>query len=477
MHRLPTILALLLFAIGLAQPAASQEKAAFRGLEPLVLPAVDAEQIILADERRAEAGRVPHYATPIEVAIDPFGEDVGKWEVLPGETARWRLRLVSPGALSLNLAFTRFRMPPGGRLELISADGRRVGPWTALDNEEHGQLWTPPIPTDDLVLELRLPIDEVDGLELELTRVHHGYAGFGEAGPRSGACHRGVACSEAEPWADQARSVALLSVAGRSFCTGFLVNNTALDGRPFLITASHCGVTPRNAASVVVMWNHQREDCAGDKAGSETAPHERGWNVAAEGHEWNVAAEGREWEVAPEGREWNDFQTGAIWRASHRPSDTLLLELDDSPSQFGVYYAGWDRSPAAPARSTVIHHPNTDVKRISFDFDRATTTAHLDAESAPAGDHLRIGEWDMGSTEGGSSGAPLFNSDKRIVGQLHGGYAACGEPRSDWFGRFSTAWSGLGRPGARLSDWLDPLATGTATLDGLDSVAIESPSQ
>ncbi len=457
MHRLFTALALLLLAIGAAQSSSGQEKAEFRGLEPLVLPAVDAEQILLADERRAEAGRVPHYATPIEVAIDPFG-DAGTWDVSPagqaeerGEIARWRLRLVSPGALSLNLAFTRFRMPPGGRLELIAADGRRVGPWTALDNEEHGQLWTPPIPTDDLVLELRLPIDQVDGLELELTRVHHGYAGFGETGPRSGDCHRDVACSEDQPWADQARSVALLSVAGRSFCTGFLVNNTALDGRPFLITARHCGVTPHNAASVVVMWNHQRAGCAGDQAGSE------------------IDLRG----AAPVGREWNEFQTGAIWRASHRPSDTLLLELDDPPSKFGVYYAGWDRSPADPVRSAVIHHPNTDVKRISFDFDRAATTAHLGTEPRPGGDHLRIGEWDMGSTEGGSSGAPLFNGDKRVVGQLHGGYAACGDSRSDWFGRFSAAWTGLGRPGARLSDWLDPLDTDAMTLDGLDGAAIE----
>ncbi len=461
MHRSATALTLLLLAIVSAQPVTGQGTAAPGGLEPLVLPAVDAEQIILADERRAEAGRAPHFAVPIEVAIDPFG-DAGTWDVLGssgagmGEMARWRLRLVSPGALSLNLAFTRFRLPPGGRLELIAADGRRLGPWTALDNEDHGQLWTPPIPTDDLTLDLRLPIGEVDdGLELELSLVHHGYAGFGEPEPRSGACHRDVACSEAEPWADPARSVALISVAGKSFCTGFLVNNTALDGRPFLITASHCGVTPRNAPSVVVMWNYQRGVCG--------------------------APDGSEREIAVAG---NSFQTGAIWRAADRATDTLLLELDDPALPFGVYFAGWDRSPADPTRSAVVHHPNADLKRISFDFDRATTTRHLEAEprrpSIPirgrsdlqSTNHIRIADWEIGSTEGGSSGAPLFNQDQRVVGMLHGGYAACGEERADWFGRFSAAWIGKGRPRTRLSDWLDPLATGAMTLDGLDSAAI-----
>ena len=449
MYRLLTFLALLLLALGSSQTVLGQGKTAPRGLEPLMLPAIDAEQVLLADERRAAAGQTPHYAVPIEVAIDPFGDE-GTWDVGPsepgqmelsGDVARWRLRLLSPGALSLNLAFTRFRMPPGGSLELISVEGRRVGPWTALDNEDHGQLWTPPIPTDDLTLELRLPVDEVDSLELELSQVFHGYAGFGETGLRSGACHRDIACSEAEPWADQARSVALISVAGRSFCTGYLINNTALDGRPFLITASHCGVTPRNTPSVVVLWNYQNSAC-GDEAQGE-------------------------------GLTWSDFQTGAIWRALHRPTDTLLLELDDPPAPFGVYYAGWDRSSADPTRSTVIHHPNADRKRISFDFDRATTTLHLGREPQP-GTHIRIDRWDLGSTEGGSSGAPLFNEDGRVVGQLHGGYAACGEARADWFGRFSAAWVGDGRRRTRLSDWLDPLATGAMTLDGLDGATIEN---
>ncbi len=375
-----------------------------------------------------------------EVGINPFGEldGVGDWDLPGGDVARWRLRLTSPGALSLNLAFSRYRMPPGGSLLLISADGRHLaGPFTARDNEIHGELWTPPMPTDDLILELRVPAAELDSLEIELSRVHHGYAGFGEAGYKSGDCHRDVACSEAEPWRDQSRSVALISIEGVRYCTGFLVNNTALDGRPFFITASHCGVTSRNSASVVVLWNYQRNAC-----GAADQPT----------------------------LDLDQFQSGAIFRASHLPSDTALLELDDPPDPaFGVYYAGWDRTRGDPLQSAVIHHPNTDVKRISFDLDRATTTSHLRVESRYGSDHIRVGAWDLGSTEGGSSGAPLFNHDKRVVGQLHGGYAACGDPRPDWFGRFSAAWTGRGRPGLRLSDWLDPLGTGAMTLDGLDT--------
>ena len=444
MHRLFAF-PILLAALFSAGPALAQDWPGIPDLEAidrLVLPQVDAREIRLADERRAASSRVPHYAVPLEVGVGPWDElGLGKWDLPGGDVARWRLRLTSPGALSLNLAFLRYRMPPGGSLLLISADGRKLaGPFTARDNESHGQLWTPPIPGDDLVLELRVPAGELESLELELSRVYHGYAGFGEVGSKSGDCHRDVACSEAEPWRDQARSVALISVEGVRFCTGFLVNNTALDGRPFFITASHCGITSRNAASVVVLWNYERSVCGGAEPAAIDLGH---------------------------------FQSGATFRAAHLPSDTALLELDDPPdSAFGVYYSGWDRSRFDPLRSTVIHHPNTDVKRISFDLDRATTTSHLRAEPRPGGDHIRVDAWDLGSTEGGSSGAPLFNHDKRVVGQLHGGYAACGDSRADWFGRFSAAWTGRGRPGLRLSDWLDPLGTGAMTLDGLDASEI-----
>ena len=35
--------------------------------------------------------------------------------------------------------------------------------------------------------------------------------------------------------------------------------------------------------------------------------------------------------------------------------------------------------------------------------------------------------WDIGSTEGGSSGAPLFNAGQRVIGLLSGGIARCGD--------------------------------------------------
>ncbi|RMH18533.1 MAG: serine protease, partial [Acidobacteria bacterium] len=409
------------------------------------LPPVNLWRLERDDEERAARGLPAQYAAPIPVAITPWSH--GAWERLANGRRLWRLRIASPGALSLNLGFSRFSLPAGARLYLYDPAGEHeIGPFTQRDNDLHGQLWTPPLPSDELVLELTVPAVRQHRVVLELGVVNHGYAGFGAPRAKSGDCNVDVGCGIASSWAREARSVGLLSIGGVRFCTGFLVNNTAEDGRPLLLTARHCGIDEGNAASVVVLWRHAFDGCRLTAAAAADAGR-----ICAQDDDQRL------------------FQTGAIWRAEDPVTDLTLIELDDPPEPaFDVYYAGWDRSDAEPRRSVVIHHPNTDAKRVSFDLQPATTTSYLSDRGPGNASHLRIGGWELGTTEGGSSGAPLFNQDRRVVGVLHGGHAACGNHAPDWFGRLSAAWDGGSRPQWRLRDWLDPLGTGALALDGLD---------
>ncbi len=50
---------------------------------------------------------------------------------------------------------------------------------------------------------------------------------------------------------------------------------------------------------------------------------------------------------------------------------------------------------------------------------------------------------------------------------MHGGYAACGNDDSDWYGRVSVSWEGGGNSSSRLKDWLDPGNNGAMTVDTL----------
>lgn len=160
-------------------------------------------------------------------------------------------------------------------------------------------------------------------------------------------------------------------------------------------------------------------------------------------------------------------QTGAFFRAGYQPSDFCLVELDETPPPLSnVYFAGWERTNSAPSSGVAIHHPEGDIKKISFENQPLVITSFFEILVPGDGTHLRVIDWDVGTTEPGSSGCPLFNEDKRIVGQLHGGDAACFNNESDWFGRFFYSWTGGSSPPTRLSDWLDPLGTGQTTLDG-----------
>jgi hypothetical protein len=91
-------------------------------------------------------------------------------------------------------------------------------------------------------------------------------------------------------------------------------------------------------------------------------------------------------------------------------------------------------------------------------------------------------EWDRNTTtEGGSSGSPLFNQDHRIIGQLWGGGASCSNLSApDYYGRLSNSWNPSGSNNTnQLKFWLDPNNTGASFIDGFDpsgasSIAIDA---
>ena len=101
------------------------------GLAPLsevlvleTLP-MDVGVAVAAASAESLAGGPVRFASPF--AVDVSTTSHGRWEVSSdGRTAVWRLRVVSDGAVSLNLGFDRYRMPPGGRLRIHTPAGDEV---------------------------------------------------------------------------------------------------------------------------------------------------------------------------------------------------------------------------------------------------------------------------------------------------------------------------------------------------------------
>lgn len=408
------------------------------------LPAVQRE-----DAFRESQAMPYRFAIPHEVFYTP--DNSGTWEQVDPDTWIWRLRIISPEAASINLGFTSYTMPEGGTLFVYATDRSQViRGFTTADNEDHGELWVPPVFSDDIIVELTLPTAVKDQMVLALTRINHGYRGFnlkGVAGDKallSGSCNVDVNCPEGVPWQDQIAGVAAIVIEGSFACTGFMINNATLDRKPYFMTAFHCGLNATNAASLIAFWNYENSTC-------------RTPGSASSGAAGNGSL--------------TEFNSGSIFRAGVSNSDFTLVQLDDNPDPtFGVTFLGWDRSAVNPPSAVGIHHPNVEEKRISFSILPTTTTSWGGTASPGDGTHVRITEWNLGTTEGGSSGSPLFDANHRVIGQLHGGGAACGNDLSDWYGRFSRSWTGGGTSSTRLSNWLDPFSSGVFVLDTLDAL-------
>lgn len=437
----PALAALLLLStlpcqgldpVGRVHPAAQP----LASVAVLAVPAIDRGAISIEDETRRQQGQPARYAIPQPVAADPTTN--GTWEVLDPTWSLWRLRIQSPDASHINLGFSQFHLPPNARLHVYSSDYTDiVRPFTDADHTPTGDLWTPVVGTDKIVIEVYVPTASRAQVALTLAQVGSGYRFFGAGGDAigidgSGPCNVDVICPQGAPWVTEIPSVAALSSSGSIFCTGFMVNNTQQDGKNYVITAHHCGVTSGVASSVVCYWNYRNTSCGGT------------------------------------GAALNQFNTGASLRASFNVSDFTLIELFTAPNlAWGVTYAGWNRNGLDAPWAVGIHHPSGDAKKISFENQATITTSYGGGVSPGDGSHIRVVDWDLGVTEPGSSGSPLFDHNHRVIGQLHGGGSACGLNNSDWYGKFSRSWTGGGTNATRLSNWLDPLSSPAQTLNTL----------
>lgn len=439
-------------AVLLAQQPASGDLSRIPAIN---LPAQDNAALLAEEMAARQPDRPPHFAVTHNVDIRPTTH--GQWIDDSNGFSTWRIRLVSPNALSLNLGFTEYWMPRGGQLFLYPGGQKQpqiFGPFTPADNEEHNQLWTQVIDGDDLIVEVILPTSEKSNLRLWLTDVNHDFLGFTSNSPVSGSCNLDVVCGAADGWGivdgyrDIIRSVAVYSTGGSTFCTGFLVNNARQDCTPYFMTANHCGIGAGNAPSLVTYWNFMNSVC-----------RQPGSPASGAGGDGQL----------------NDFNTGATWRASNPGSDMTIVELDDEVSPTAnAFYAGWSREWDAPIDTVIaIHHPSTDEKRITFTFQQSFVTNGFNGPADPNGTHIEIPDWDIGTTEPGSSGSPVFDKFHRVRGQLHGGAAACGNDAYDTYGYFARSWEGGGTASSRLRDWLDPDDTGVMFVDGKEQLSCQ----
>jgi len=132
------------------------------------------DEQILKENSRLSKDEPLLFADSLHVSICPGLQ--GSWQPLEDDFKIWRVKILSPGASSLNFGFTRYNMPSEGCLYLYSPDySTIVGPFSDKDNAEHCQLWTPIISGEEVIIEVTLPKDKISDLELKIGFINRGF--------------------------------------------------------------------------------------------------------------------------------------------------------------------------------------------------------------------------------------------------------------------------------------------------------------
>jgi hypothetical protein len=409
------------------------------------LPPVDVVAAIARDAVSRVRPAPLRVAVPVAFSAGP--DDAGSWETLPDGGRLWRLRVRSPGAVFLSFKFSELALSEGAELHFVSVDRDYYdGPYGRRRGRAGGRFGSPMVPGEAAVIELYLPPGSAPA-RVRLESVSHGFrdalgmaaiprrAGAVANGSASGTlealggafeCQRDINCPEGAPYQDVKRAVAE-GYDGAFICSGQLLNNVRQDNRYLYLTADHCEwwIDP---PTMVYYWNYESSGC-----GTNDAPL--------------------------------TFSTGSTDLFHDATADIDLLELDgtDLEGSYDVYFMGWNRGAAAPGSGASISFPSDKPKQIAIEDDPITDCSPGGCAGGFGSNFWRVEDWDVGVTEGGSSGAALLDPDQRVVGVLTGGVGTnCNNFSWDEYAKLSFAWAGL-------APHLDPDATGAVSLPGKDA--------
>lgn len=392
---------------------------------------------------------------------------------LPDGRSVCRLRLQATGAIALMLYYKTFYIPEGARLFIYNADQTHLlGAYTSQTNPSGGRFATEFVAGDDLTLEY-VPAPSGETPRIEIEQIGYGYNHLsvssdlrsGRRTELSGSCMVNINCEEGEAWQIQKKGVCRMveKIGESSFlCSGSLVNNTAQDQKPYILSAFHCTVnssldqsaTASDLEQWVFYFHYERNGC--DNSSSAYAPKTM------------VGC------------------TKVAFTPITQGSDGLLLLLNQSiPLSYDVFFNGWDRSNQKAVSGVGIHHPAGDYMKIST-YGKQVPQSSTWQDAGSLEQSLPYSHWlvifdetsnGYAVTEGGSSGSPLFNQNKLITGTLSGGNSSCDYPDGiNLYGKLFYHWNKYSeKNNNRMDVWLDPLQTGTTVLNGLSQSGEKTP--
>ena len=408
----------------------------------------------IRQEDNEDARLEKSYRIGVEVPVEISSANAGQWDYLPGGGRIWRITLICNGAKAIGLNYNEIRLPEGTDIFVYTPDHLNViGALTSNEIPKDQKFATRPLTGDAIVLEYYEPARVKEQAIIDISGLVYIYRGFetrnsdDSKSVSSGSCEVNVNCEEGDNWQRQKQGVLkILTKVGAKYysCTGTLLNNTSQDFKGLLLTAAHCSkdysggvASDSDYSQWIFYFNYEYIGCFPDATTNSTVVGARKLAISE--------------------------------KPSDIGSDFLLIKfLNNIPAKYNPYYCGWDAGNGNSSSGVCIHHPSEDVKKIS------TYTSLLGSGTwgSTPNTHWTV-RWSAtnnghGVTEGGSSGAPLFDDEGLVIGTLTGGQSSCSNTSGeDMFGKVSYSWMSNGTSAnMQLKPWLDSLNTGITKMPG-----------
>lgn len=424
------------------------------------LPKVDIEKLLMEDAEVAGEDVPYRFGYGFDTS---YSLKDGEWDNVEGGRL-WSLCFKSNGAVSLNFIFNDFSLPDGAFLNIVNSDETIVyGPVTSDNIPQDRFFLSDVIPDSMVTIYLFEPESQKGKSTLIIKKVVHGYRDYYEINDGLGSPGNSATCNipveNGYPTYEQeANAIALIIMKeGTSYCSGSLIMSTDLSFKPYLLTAFHCVNTE------MYSYYHEPTDTIASSAEQADVNH---------------------WAIKFGFRQQSSYAitfNGANYRAGWFNSDFALVELYENAKQFAnLVWLGWDRTGNFPTSGVGIHHPKGDYMKIAIDNDCSQSSMWTSILYPSNMTQHWVEHWDTGIVQNGSSGSPLLNQNKRVVGQLHGVVYEAGHnnntPPCDinygYYGKISISWTGGGSNDTRLSNWLDPIGRNITTTDSSHPIFI-----
>lgn len=339
--------------------------------------------------------------------------------LIDGSTViRWIV--VSPGALSIRINFENFSLDSTETIFLYSYGKQHLlGAYNSLCNTLSGSFSSGFIADDTIVIEYnKLSASTIDPTALFIKSLYHEIPKEARS-EEVGDCYINSNCTPYNELCNSIRSTVKLYIVSDQDeiweCSGVLVTDAGTTFESYIVTAKHClvenGEPVINVDKTWVRFNFQAPNCNDDDVSGPVSMTLRGVS---------------------------DYWLSDLGLSN----DVAIVKFRDKvPIQYNAYYSGWSREtnrgdlPSTDVR--LVHHPGGVNKKTS---DGSVKPSFLAKKW--------FIHWDESSTEGGSSGAPLFDSDNRLIGSLSGGLASCDNTLNDYCGKIG-----------KFEDFKDVIAT------------------